>query len=85
VPRVPSELPAKFRFDHARLRQIREARGWRREDIAVRFPCSVSLVTEIELGHRRVTAERAATLALVYGCHVDDLLVPVDEPDELGV
>ena len=79
---VPPELPARFRFDRERLRSIREANGWTREDVAVRVPCSVSLVAAVELGYRRVSAERAATFCAVYGARLDDVLVPVDAPDE---
>jgi ribosome-binding protein aMBF1 (putative translation factor) len=81
---VPPELPAKYRFANERLRRVREAQGWTREDVATRLRCSVSLVAAVELGYRKVSAERAALFAAVYGARLDDLIDPVDEPEAVA-
>jgi transcriptional regulator with XRE-family HTH domain len=74
---VPDPLPVTHRFDGARLRAIRERKGWRREDVAVRVPCSVTQITSVELGYVVPNVNKIASLCAVYGCLLDDVIVPV--------
>jgi transcriptional regulator with XRE-family HTH domain len=72
---MPTPKPAPYRFDHARLRAIRESKQLTREELAARLHCSVSRVAHVELGYTEPGVSKAAEFAAALGVRVDDLLV----------
>lgn len=81
---MPRSLPATHHFEGARLRAFRESLGEKREHVAVRVPCSVSLLTAIELGYTVPSVDKAATVCAAYGCRLDDVIVPVEEYEQVA-
>jgi transcriptional regulator with XRE-family HTH domain len=78
-------IPATFRFVGARLRSFREARGWSREEVAVRVPCSTSTITAVELGYTIPSVDKAATICAAYAVRLDDVLEPVVDDESEAV
>jgi transcriptional regulator with XRE-family HTH domain len=73
-------MSTAYRFSGALYRAERERQELRREDIAVRYGCSVSLVTAVELDRHVINVEKAARFAAALGRRVDDFVVADDEP-----
>jgi transcriptional regulator with XRE-family HTH domain len=70
----------------ARLRAIREQRGWSLHDVqeASHGRFSGSAVGTYERGERSISVRRLSELAALYGVPVDKLLPPDDEPGSAG-
>jgi transcriptional regulator with XRE-family HTH domain len=66
---------AAFVFDPSPLRAARETDGRSREELAADVPCSVSLVTLVELGYKRPSVDMLVAMADAYGVSLDDLFV----------
>ena len=60
----------------ARLRELREAKGWTRDHLAVSAGTSSHSVSKLEQGVRAPSLELAWRLAQALGCTLDDLVKP---------
>lgn len=63
-----------------RLRELREARGLSRGELARAAGTSESAVAMLERGERSPSLELAGRLADALGCGTDDLRVPIGAP-----
>ena len=63
----------------ARLKQLREAKGMSREQVAVEAGTSYHSITKLEQGVRAPSLELAWRVAQALGCSLDDLVQPADE------
>jgi transcriptional regulator with XRE-family HTH domain len=64
-----------------RIRVLRQARGWTLETLAARSFVSVSTLSRIETGQRRVALEQLVTIAQALGTTLDQLVEPDDDED----
>jgi transcriptional regulator with XRE-family HTH domain len=79
---MPKALPPTFRLDGTLLRRHREeVLKQRREEVAVRAGCSLSQIAHIELEYYVPSVAKAARIVAAYGLRLDDVIVPVDEPE----
>jgi transcriptional regulator with XRE-family HTH domain len=69
-----------YRFSGALYRAERERQGLSREDVAIRYGCSVSLVTAVELDRHVISVVKAARFAAAIGRRVDDFIVADGDP-----
>jgi len=81
---MPPRCKTRFEFDPTLLRAGREARGLTRKQVADSVPCSESLVSLTELGYKRPAPETLAAMADEVGVSLDDLFVPVAEPEAVA-
>jgi len=58
----------------ARLKEVREARGWTQQDVAKRLGFARTTMVAIEKGERRLKPRELVELAGLYGRQVSDLL-----------
>jgi transcriptional regulator with XRE-family HTH domain len=65
----------------ARLRGLREARGWSLDALAVRCHLSASTLSRIETGHRRISIDQLVPIARELGTTLDQLVEPVGTDD----
>jgi transcriptional regulator with XRE-family HTH domain len=65
----------------ARLRGLREARGWSLDALAARCHLSPSTLSRIETGHRRISVDQLVTLARALGTSLDQLVEPPGADD----
>ncbi len=65
----------------ARLRGLREARGWSLDALASRCHLSASSLSRIETGHRRISIDQLVPIARALGTSLDQLVEPVGEDD----
>ncbi|HYZ13755.1 MAG TPA: helix-turn-helix transcriptional regulator [Actinomycetota bacterium] len=72
-----------FTFDGPALRELREAKGWRREHLALTLGVSAGAVDHWESGRRSPSRMTVIRLAAVLGCHPRDLLA--EDPLHAGM
>ena len=65
----------------ARLRGLREARGWSLDALASRCHLSASSLSRIETGRRRISIDQLVPIARALGTSLDQLVEPVGEDD----
>jgi transcriptional regulator with XRE-family HTH domain len=65
----------------ARLRGLREARGWSLDALAARCHLSASTLSRIETGHRRISIDQLVPIARELGTTLDQLVEPVGTDD----
>lgn len=65
----------------ARLKQIREMRGWTQEQVADRLNISIGTLSGYERGYRRPDAEMLRRLAETYGTTADYILGRTSNPN----
>ncbi|HEX7659934.1 MAG TPA: XRE family transcriptional regulator [Pseudonocardiaceae bacterium] len=73
-----SELDAVIR---ARVRGLRQARGWSLDVLAARCHMSASTLSRIETGVRRIAIDQLVPIAHALGTSLDQLVEPVDDTD----
>jgi len=66
-----------------RIRGLRQARGWTLETLAARAFVSISTLSRIETGQRRIALEQLVTLAQALGTTLDQLVEPENDEDVL--
>lgn len=64
-----------------RIRALRQARGWTLETLAARSFVSISTLSRIETGQRRIALEQLVTIAQALGTTLDQLVAPDDDED----
>ncbi|WP_405218265.1 helix-turn-helix domain-containing protein [Agrococcus sp. Ld7] len=64
-----------------RVRALRLARGWTLETLASRAFVSISTLSRIETGQRRIALEQLVTIAQALGTTLDQLVEPDDDED----
>lgn len=64
-----------------RIRGLRQARGWTLETLAARSFVSISTLSRIETGQRRIALEQLVTLAQALGTTLDQLVEPDNDED----
>lgn len=64
-----------------RIRGLRRANGWSLEALANRAGMSVSTLSRIETGNRRIALDQLVPLARSLGTTLDELVAPSDEKD----
>lgn len=64
-----------------RIRVLRQARGWTLETLAARSFVSISTLSRIETGQRRIALEQLVTIAQALGTTLDQLVEPADDED----
>lgn len=65
----------------ARIRGLRQARGWSLDALATRCHVSASTLSRIETGHRRITIDQLVPIARALDTTIDELVESVDEQD----
>src|ERR1700744_5120595 len=65
----------------ARLRGLREARGWSLDALASRCHLSASTLSRIETGHRRISIDQLVPIARALGPSLDQLVEPAGSDD----
>ena len=65
----------------ARIRGLREARGWSLDALAGRCHLSPSTLSRIETGHRRISIDQLLPIARALGTSLDQLVEPVGADD----
>ena len=65
----------------ARLRGLRQSRGWSLDALAARCHVSASTLSRIETGHRRISIEQLVPIARALGTSLDQLVEPVADDD----
>src|ERR1700761_4837016 len=65
----------------ARIRGLREARGWSLDALAGRGHLSPSTLSRIETGHRRISIDQLVPIARALGTSLDQLVEPVGADD----
>jgi len=63
-----------------RIRELREQRGWRQEDLAARLHKNRQSVGHYETGIRGLDAETICQLCDIFGCTADYLLCRSSSP-----
>jgi transcriptional regulator with XRE-family HTH domain len=66
----------------ARIRGLRQARGWSLDALAARCHVSASTLSRIETGHRRISLDQLVPIARALGSSLDQL---VESPDDADV
>lgn len=61
-------------FDHRRLKQLREQRGWSQTELAQKIGVSKQTIHEYELGRKSPSRENLSALADVFNTSVDYLM-----------
>lgn len=64
-----------------RIRVLRQARGWTLETLAARSFVSISTLSRIETGQRRVALEQLVAIAQALGTTLDQLVEPDNDED----
>lgn len=64
-----------------RIRGLRQARGWTLETLAARAFVSISTLSRIETGQRRIALEQLVTIAQALGTTLDQLVEPENDED----
>lgn len=67
-------MPGFFIFAGDHLRELRDARGWTREQLAVSSGCSVAMVASAELGYRNPSRRLMLRWAAALGVSPRDLV-----------
>jgi transcriptional regulator with XRE-family HTH domain len=80
-PRMIDRLPN-------RIRELRNAQGWKLTELAERLGCSVTQASDLETGKRQLTQQWAVRIARVFDVGPGDLFLPEEggtdlSPDEL--
>ncbi|MBN9618730.1 MAG: helix-turn-helix domain-containing protein [Actinobacteria bacterium] len=65
----------------ARIRGLRQSRGWSLDALAVRCHLSASTLSRIETGHRRISLDQLVPIARALGSSLDQLVESVDDDD----
>lgn len=65
----------------ARIRGLRQARGWSLDALAARCHVSASTLSRIETGHRRISLDQLVPIARALGCSLDQLVESHDDDD----
>ncbi|MBB5786333.1 helix-turn-helix domain-containing protein [Jiangella mangrovi] len=65
----------------ARIRGLRQAKGWSLDALAARCHLSPSTLSRIETGHRRISVDQLVLIARALDSSVDQLVEPVDDAD----
>jgi transcriptional regulator with XRE-family HTH domain len=65
----------------ARIRGLRQARGWSLDALAARCHMSASTLSRIETGHRRISVDQLVPLARALGSTLDQLVESVADDD----
>lgn len=60
---------------------MRQARGWTLETLAARAYVSISTLSRIETGQRRIALEQLVTIAQALGTTLDQLVEPASDED----
>ena len=68
-----------------RLRGLRTARGWSIDELARRAHISVSTISRLETGQRRLALDHLVVLARALGSTVDELLVDDEAGDDVVI
>lgn len=68
-------MPATRTFSGTRLRDIREAAGYTREQVAVAVRRSWNAIYQYERGEMRPSTETQAALAALLDCSIDEFYV----------
>lgn len=63
-----------------RIRELREQKGWRQEDLAVRLHKNRQSVGNYETGTRGIDVETICALCDIFGCTADYLLCRSNTP-----
>jgi len=64
-----------------RIRGLRAARGWSRDELAARCYLSPSTLSRIETGHRRIALDQLAPIARALGTTLDQLVESAADDD----
>lgn len=64
-----------------RIRELREQRGWRQEDLAAMMHTRYQTVGRYERGDRGIDADTICQLCDIFGCTADYLLGRSSSPD----
>lgn len=64
-----------------RIRGLRQARGWTLQVLAARSFVSISTLSRIETGQRRIALEQLVTIAQALGTTLDQLVEPDNDED----
>ena len=65
----------------ARIRGLRQARGWSLDALAARCHVSASTLSRIETGHRRISLDQLVPIARALGSSLDQLVESLDNDD----
>jgi transcriptional regulator with XRE-family HTH domain len=65
----------------ARIRGLRQARGWSLDALAARCHVSASSLSRIETGHRRISLDQLVPIARALGSSLDQLVESPDDDD----
>ena len=65
----------------ARIRGLRQARGWSLDTLAARCHLSASTLSRIETGHRRISIDQLVPIARALGATLDQLVESVEDED----
>jgi transcriptional regulator with XRE-family HTH domain len=65
----------------ARIRGLRQARGWSLDALAARCHVSASTLSRIETGHRRISLDQLVPIARALGSSLDQLVESLDDDD----
>jgi transcriptional regulator with XRE-family HTH domain len=65
----------------ARIRGLRQAKGWSLDALAARCHLSPSTLSRIETGHRRISVDQLVLIARALDSTLDQLVEPVDDAD----
>lgn len=65
----------------ARIRGLRQAKGWSLDALAARCHLSPSTLSRIETGHRRISVDQLVVIARELDTTLDQLVEPVDDAD----
>lgn len=66
-----------------RIRGLRKAKGWSLESLATRAQMSVSTLSRLETGNRRMALDQLVPLAQALDTTLDELVAPPAEQDAL--
>jgi transcriptional regulator with XRE-family HTH domain len=65
----------------ARIRGLRQARGWSLDALAARCHLSASTLSRLETGHRRISIDQLVPIARALGSTLDELVDTAAEDD----
>jgi putative transcriptional regulator len=60
----------------SRIRELRESKGWTRDQLAIAAGTSSHSIAKLEQGVRAPSLELAWRVAQAFGCSLDDLVRP---------
>lgn len=75
--------PALDHVIRARIRGLRQARGWSLDVLAARCHVSASTLSRIETGHRRIAIDQLVPIARALDTTIDQLVESSDDEDVL--